>query len=235
MNPSEMKVAILCGGLGTRLGPLTADKPKSLVEVAGEPFLAHQLRLLRLAGLTKIVLLCGHKGAMLWNEFGSGKAHGVDLEYSFDGALQSGTGGAIVNALPVLGEAFYVLYGDTYLQIDYQAAGAVLHQNGCTGVMAVGEASPGNVEVDAEGEWVTTYAKPPSESMVLTDAGLMAFRKRAFAPWISRKEAFDLAEVQADLALKVEMAAFICYQRFYEIGSPAGLRELNDLLRPTPR
>lgn len=234
MKPGDMKVAILCGGLGTRLGPLTKDRPKSLVEVAGEPFLAHQLRLLRLAGLRKVVLLCGHGGAMIWNSFGSGKDLGMELEYSFDGHSPGGTGGAIVNTLPMLGDSFYVLYGDTYLQIDHQAAGAVLQQNGCLGVMAVGESSPGNVEVDREGEWVTTYTKPPSDKMVLVDAGLMAFRKRAFMPWIGRKEAFDLAEVQADLAQKIELAAFICYQRFYEIGSPEGLQELNDLLRPTP-
>lgn len=235
MKPCDMKVAILCGGLASRLGSLTKDKPKSLVSVGGEPFLAQQLRLLRLAGLRKAVLLCGHMGAMLWNEFGDGGALGMDLEYSFDGAQPMGTGGAIVNALPVLGEAFYVLYGDTYLQIDYQAAGAILFQNKCLGVMAVGQATPGNVGVDQEGEWVTTYAKPSSENMVLTDSGLQAFRQEAFSPWLGRKETFDLAEVQAHLAQKIELAAYICYQKFYEIGSPAGLKELNDLLRPTPR
>lgn len=232
MNIAEMKVAILCGGLGSRLGPLTKDTPKALVEVAGEPFLAHQLRLLRIAGLKKVVLLCGHKGAMIWNAFRAGSEHGMELEYSFDEDGPLGTGGAVAKALPLLGEAFYVLYGDSYLQIDYQALGTVLLRKGCLGVMAVKRYVLGNVEVDAEGEWVIDYRKSCAPTMPYVDMGLQAFKAEAFA---DHAGAFDLGVVQQALAAKLELAAYHCQQDFYEIGTPQGLFELHDLLRPASR
>lgn len=117
----SLPVAILCGGMGTRLYPLTQNIPKSLVEVAGEPFLFHQLRLLRSVGTEKVVLCAGRFGQALRDQVRGGEHFGLSVEYSFDGPVLLGTAGAVRQALPLLGEEFFVLYGDSYLPCDYQA------------------------------------------------------------------------------------------------------------------
>src|SRR6478672_6215239 len=116
---ADIPVAILAGGLATRLRPITEKIPKSLVSVAGEPFLAHQLRLLHARGLRRVVMCVGYLGEMIEQDFGDGSAFGVELRYVFDGPKLLGTGGALRQALPLLGEEFFVLYGDSYLPIDY--------------------------------------------------------------------------------------------------------------------
>ena len=117
--PLDIPVAILAGGLATRLRPITEKIPKSLVPVAGKPFLAHQLELLRARGIRRAVLCVGHLGEMIQRDFGDGAAFGVKLDYSFDGPKLLGTGGAIKRALPLLGDEFFVLYGDSYLPVEY--------------------------------------------------------------------------------------------------------------------
>src|SRR6266571_2872724 len=119
LSLSQIPVAILAGGLATRLRPITEKIPKSLVAVAGRPFLAHQIELLRDQGLRRLVLCVGYLGEMIQREFGDGSKWGVRLEYSFDGDQLLGTGGALRKALPLLGEKFFVLYGDSYLPIEF--------------------------------------------------------------------------------------------------------------------
>src|ERR1044071_9702153 len=113
-----LPIAILAGGLATRLRPMTETIPKALVEIAGEPFLAHQLRLLRAAGYERVVLCVGYLGKMVREFAGDGSAFGLYVEYSFDGPTLLGTAGAIVRALPLLGPRFSVIYGDSYLPCD---------------------------------------------------------------------------------------------------------------------
>src|SRR4029077_17876732 len=123
MNPFDLPVAILAGGLATRLRPITEKIPKLLVEIAGEPFFSHQIRLLKKAGLTHLVLCVGHLGEMIVDRYGDGTKFGIRIDYSFDGPKLLGTGGALIQALPKLGESFYVLYGDSYLPVDYRKVG----------------------------------------------------------------------------------------------------------------
>src|ERR1043166_7174030 len=108
-----LPIAILSGGLATRLRPITETIPKALVEIAGEPFLAHQLRLLRARGYERVVMCVGYRGEMIRDFAGDGRAFGLSVEYSFDGPTLLGTAGAILRALPLLGEAFSVVYGDS--------------------------------------------------------------------------------------------------------------------------
>ena len=115
-------VAILAGGLAKRLRPITETIPKALVTVAGSPFLAHQLRLLYAAGLRRIIICAGYLGEMIEAEFGDGARFELRIDYSFDGPRLLGTGGALKRALPLLGRRFFVLYGDSYLPIDYRKA-----------------------------------------------------------------------------------------------------------------
>src|SRR5215207_6429235 len=120
MISTDLPVAILAGGLATRLRPITEKVPKLLVDVAGEPFFSHQLRLLKQNGLRKIVLCVGYLGEKITELYGDGSKWDVDIEYVFDGPNLLGTGGALMAALPQLGDAFFVLYGDSYLPVDYR-------------------------------------------------------------------------------------------------------------------
>jgi NDP-sugar pyrophosphorylase family protein len=230
---ADLPVAILAGGLATRLRPITEKVPKLLVEVAGEPFFSHQLRLLKKNGLTRIVLCVGHLGEMIVEQYGDGAAWGVRIDYSFDGPKLLGTGGALIRALPKLGDAFYVLYGDSYLPIDYRDVGRAFAASGKAGLMTVFE----NREAyDASNVWfedgrIKLYSKrekPPQMRHI--DYGLGLFRATAFAG-CARDAVVDLAAVQAELCARGELAGYEVRERFYEIGSPAGLKELDQLLR----
>jgi len=229
----DLPVAILAGGLATRLRPITAKVPKLLVEVAGEPFFSHQLRLLKNNGLTRLVLCVGHLGEMIVDQYGDGAKWGVQIDYSFDGPKLLGTGGALIRALPKLGNAFYVLYGDSYLPIDYQAVGRSFLASNKLGLMTVFE----NREAyDASNVWFedgrirlySKQAKPPQMRHI--DYGLGVFRAAAFAD-CPRDAVVDLAAVQAELCTRDELAGYEVKERFYEIGSPAGRNELDGLLR----
>lgn len=231
-DSAQLPVALLAGGMATRLRPITEKIPKLLVEVAGEPFFSHQLRLLKKNGLTKIVLCVGYLGDMIVEQYGDGSKWGVEIQYSFDGEKLLGTGGALIRALPKLGDAFYVLYGDSYLPIDYQAVGRAFLDSGKLGLMTVFE----NREAyDASNVWfedgrIKFYSKKEKvPQMKHIDYGLGVFRAAAFDP-CPRDAVVDLAAVQTGLVHRGELAGYEMKDRFYEIGSHAGLDELNRLL-----
>ena len=219
--------------MATRLRPITQNIPKLLVEVAGEPFFTHQIRLLKQAGLTHLVLCVGFLGEQIVELYGDGSRWGVKIEYAFDGPKLRGTGGALINALPRLGENFYVLYGDSYLPIDYTAVGEAFQSSGQLGLMTVFE-NQGRFDqsnVWFEGGEIKVYDKQnPSPQMHHIDYGLGVFRAAAFDGF-SREVPVDLAEVQKALVARRQLAGYELKQRFYEIGSPAGLAELDTLLR----
>ncbi len=137
MTQGRLPVAILAGGLATRLQPLTTTIPKALVEVNGEPFIAHQLRLLRAHGITRVVICAGYLGDMLQAYVGDGAEFGVQVRFAFDGTRLLGTAGALKQALPLLGEAFFVLYGDSYLPCDYGTIQTAFEQSGRLALMTV--------------------------------------------------------------------------------------------------
>jgi NDP-sugar pyrophosphorylase family protein len=237
MSPDELPVAVLAGGLATRLKPITEKIPKLLVEVAGEPFFSHQIRLLRGAGLTRLVVCVGYLGEQVVGRYGNGSDWGVHIEYSFDGPRLLGTGGALIRALPRLGEAFYVLYGDSYLPVDYQAVARGFLASGKLGLMTVYE---NNGRFDASNAWfeggvIRAYDKRDKlPQMRHIDYGLGLFRSAAFDDF-PRDEPVDLADVQKALLARGELAGFEVKERFYEIGSHAGLGELDRILQKPPR
>jgi len=230
---SDLPVAILAGGLARRLRPVTEKVPKLLVEVAGEPFFSHQLRLLKKNGLTRLVLCVGYLGEMIVEQYGDGAKWGVHIDYSFDGPKLLGTGGALIRALPRLGEAFYILYGDSYLPVDYQAVGRAFLASGRAGLMTVYE---NRERYDASNVWfadgrIKVYDKVnKGPQMQHIDYGLGLLHARAFAGW-PRDEVVDLAAVYGRLVAEGELAGYEMHERFYEIGSPAGLAELDARLR----
>ena len=231
--PLDIPVAILAGGLATRLRPITEKIPKSLVPVAGKPFLAHQLDLLQSRGIRRAVLCIGYLGEMIQREFGNGSTYGIRLDYSFDGPKPLGTGGAIKRALPLLGDEFFVLYGDSYLPVEYRPIAEFFRHSGKLGCMTVyrNEGRYDTSNVVFRDDEIAVYDKKnrPTE-MRHIDYGLSLFKAAVFNSY-SADEPFDLAEVMSKLVREKQLAGFEVRERFYEIGSPAGLAELETLLK----
>lgn len=225
-----LPVAILAGGLATRLHPITETIPKALVDVAGKPFIHHQLELLRAAGIQRVVLCVAHLAEQLEAALGDGSRFGVELRYSHDELL--GTGGALRQALPLLGERFLVLYGDSYLRCDYQAIARTFIESGKLGLMTVyrndGKFDASNV-IYRDGQIVTYDKTRGRTDMTHIDYGLGALHRDAFAG--SRDgERLDLVAIYQALLARGELAGYEVHERFYEIGSPAGLAETRKLL-----
>ncbi len=230
----SLPVAILAGGLATRLRPVTDRMPKSLVEVAGRPFAQHQVELLVSHGLTDIVFLVSHLGEMIRETLGEGDRFRARLRYVFDGPERLGTGGAIRRALPELGDRFLVLYGDSYLECDYAAFERAFVDSDRTGAMTVcrndGRWDTSNV-LFAEGRILRYDKRHATPDMRHIDYGLGAFKAAAFAGRADGQP-FDLASVYQELLARGELTGFEVAGRFFEIGSPAGLE---DTRRPLAR
>ena len=226
-------VAILAGGLATRLRPITEKIPKSLLTVAGQPFLAHQLKLLHKAGLREVVMCVGHLGEMIQQQYGDGADFGLRLQYSFDGPNLLGTGGALRRALPLLGREFFVLYGDSYLPIDYQPVAEAFASQGREGLMTVfrneNQYDTSNVWF-AESEIKVYDKKQRLPEMHHIDYGLSVLSAGALESWPTDTR-FDLAELLQQLVARRQLAGYEVRQRFYEIGSHRGLQELETYLQ----
>ena len=223
-------ICILAGGLGTRLGAKVRDVPKPLLEVAGEPFLVHQLRLLASHGADRVVLCVGYLGEQIERRIG-GERFGVRILYSYDGSAATGTLGAIRKALPRLGCRFLVLYGDTYLRIDYRAAAEGWERSGMPAMMAVLH-NKGRWEISNacfNGRRVTAYDKRrPTGDMKWIDYGLGGLDATALDQ-VSH-EVTDLADLYHQLALRGAVFGFAATERFYEIGTPGSLAETGRFL-----
>jgi NDP-sugar pyrophosphorylase family protein len=224
-------VCILAGGRGTRLGERARDVPKPLVEVAGEPFLIHQLRLLAAHHVREVVLCVGYRGEMIESRIGA-ERFGIRIAYSYDSPSLDGTLGAIRRALPLLSERFLVLYGDTYLRVDYDAASRAWCESGLLALMVV---------LRNEGRWdasnarcerglVVAYDKhAPTSEMEWIDYGLGGLTAAALE-CVTECES-DLAALYTALAARGELCAHPTDERFYEIGTPSALEATDAFLR----
>jgi len=230
---ASLPVVILAGGLATRLRPLTEKIPKSLVEVAGRPFLEHQITLLRKNGISEIFLCVGYLGEMIEELFGNGTQFGINIIYSYDGDKLLGTGGAIKKLLPRLPEDFFVLYGDSYLPIDYQAAALHFRTSKKPALMTVfrNDNAWDRSNVWFEEGAILRYSKTRGlPQMRYIDYGLMVCSRSIFEN-CPGNEPFDLAIVFEELSQCGELAGYEVHDRFYEIGSHEGFEELDQLLR----
>jgi len=224
---ADVPAALLAGGLATRLRPITHKVPKAMVEVAGRPFIDHQLALLRRNGIRRIVLCLGYLGEQVAEHVGDGAARGMEVRYSFDGEKLLGTGGALRRALPLLGEACWVLYGDSYLDIDYRAVFDRFRRQQALGLMTVlrnaNQWDRSNVLF--QGGRLVRYDKrqcPPQ--MEYIDYGACLFRQVGLEQ-IPTGQVFDLADLMRDMVARGEMVGYEVHKRFYEIGSHQGLEE----------
>jgi NDP-sugar pyrophosphorylase family protein len=223
-------VCILAGGLGTRLGSHVRDTPKPLLEVAGEPFLHHQLRLLAGHGAHEIILCVGYLGEQIEAAIGPSR-FGLRIGYSYDGPELIGTLGAIRRAAPLLGERFLVLYGDTYLRVDYRAATTAWVQSGLPAMMTVlrndGRWDTSNVEFD--GTRVRVYDKRASQpGMAWIDYGLGALEHSTLD--VVGPDIDDLSDLYHVLAARGQLFGYAATERFYEIGTPSALAETSAFL-----
>lgn len=223
----SLPVAILAGGLATRLLPVTEKIPKSLVKVAGDFFISHQLRYLGQQGISQVVLCLGHLGAQIEAIVGNGSVYGLSVRYSWDGVQLLGTGGALRQALPLLGKAFFILYGDSYLPIQFAAVEQSFHESGKQALMTVfknkNQGDKSNV-LFAKNRIVEYNKQQPLPEMEYIDYGLSILSASVLEKF-SAGEPFDLATVYHDLSLRNELAGYEVFERFYEIGSPKGLSE----------
>jgi NDP-sugar pyrophosphorylase family protein len=226
-------VAVLAGGLATRLRPVTRTLPKSLVPVAGHPFVHHQLAALRKKGVTRVVLCVGYLGEQIRDYVGDGQAFGLQVAYAWDGDSLRGTGGALQQALPLLGEAFFVLYGDSYLPIAFADIWEAFAARPEPGLMTVyknqGRWDTSNV-LFSQGRILRYDKKEPTPDMQYIDYGLSLLRPAAFKQFPAGR-AFDLSRVFQVLIAQQALAGWEAQERFYEIGSPQGLRETEEYLR----
>jgi NDP-sugar pyrophosphorylase family protein len=226
-----LPAAILAGGLATRLRPLTETIPKSLVPVNGQPFLAHQLRLLRSRGIERVTLCVGHMGQTIRDFAGDGRAFGLAVDYSWDGPVALGTAGAVRNALSRLDDAFFVLYGDSYLPCDYRAVESAFLAAGKPALMTVfgndNRWDASNVEF-RDGKLLAYDKQRRTPRMRHIDYGLGVFQRSVFAALPPGPG--DLTGVYQDLLARERLAAFEVEERFYEAGSFEGIRTLSELL-----
>jgi N-acetyl-alpha-D-muramate 1-phosphate uridylyltransferase len=233
INLADWPVAILAGGLATRLRPATDKTPKALLSVAGEPFLVHQLRLLRSEGFRKIVLCVGHLGELIEAKIGDGKRLGLQIDYSFDGPTLLGTGGALKRAISKLGDRFLVIYGDSYMPVDYATVVDAFVRSEKPALMTVfenkGRWDASNVCFEA-GEIHRYDKKVRTPQMRHIDYGISVLTSGVFAGFPGNAP-FDLADLYSHLVSEKQLAAYEVKQRFYEIGSTQGLAELDALLR----
>ncbi|PZM14865.1 nucleotidyltransferase family protein [Rhizobium tubonense] len=222
-----LSVAILAGGLATRLRPITETIPKALVDVSGVPFICRQLDYLREQGVKRVVLCTGYLGEMIENVVGDGSAFGVDVVYSPDGPTLLGTGGAVKQALPLLGEGFFLLYGDSYLPIDFSRVEDAFLESGKAGLMTVlnnGDKWDKSNVLFRDGRLVEYNKKSPRPEMRYIDYGLGVLKASTFANY-KAGEIFDLADLYHKLSVEDDLAGYEVHERFYEIGSHSGLKE----------
>jgi MurNAc alpha-1-phosphate uridylyltransferase len=227
-------VAILAGGLATRLRPITETIPKALVEVAGKPFIVWQLDYLRGQGVCRVVLCIGYLGEMIEAVVGNGERFGLEVSYSPDGPTLLGTGGALKKALPFLGEHFFILYGDSFLPINFlqvQQAYVQSKQQALMTVLRNGDRWDKSNVLFTNGRLVEYNKHAPRPDMAYIDYGLGVVSADVLGPYPA-DEPFDLADVYQELSSKGQLAGLEVHERFYEIGSHEGLKEAEDYFLP---
>ena len=235
VNLADVPVAILAGGLATRLGALTTASPKALLDLNGEPFIAHQLRLLHARGIRRVVLCLGFLGEMVVDYVDRQQKFGLDVQYSFDGPTLLGTAGALRQAASPLGPVFFVLYGDSYLPCDYGEVLAAFEAQGRLALMTVfqNENRYDRSNVEFENGEIRAYDKRESTpAMHHIDYGLGVLSGSCLES-VPEGQPYDLAALYQDLLARGQLGVYEAHERFYEVGSVGGIEEMREYLRLT--
>lgn len=230
----DVQAVVLAGGLATRMRPHTLTLPKSMLPVAGRPFVDWQLERLAESGMRDVVMCIAHLGEPIRAHVGGGERYGLRVAWSNEGDKLLGTAGALRAAMHLLAPAFIVTYGDSYLPFDYAEPLRILQaHDDCDGVMAVykndGKWEPSNVVTD--GAWIIRYEKGTREpAFDHIDYGATALRRDVIES-LPRGAFRGLDDVGRGLAQRKRLRACVARDRFFEIGSPEGLAELELNLR----
>ncbi|HEV7677212.1 MAG TPA: sugar phosphate nucleotidyltransferase [Candidatus Dormibacteraeota bacterium] len=229
---------ILAGGLGTRMRPVTERIPKALVSVLGRPFAELQLEWLAVQGVEEVVYSVGYRGEMLRDAVGDGERFGLRIVYVHEGEDLRGTGGALRLAADrgVLPEAFFLLYGDSYLTVDLAAVERTWTASGLPALMTVlrnnGRWDSSNAVLDGD---LVRYDKRNPQALGAApewiDYGLSVLGAEAVCDWLPEGGRGDVADLFHQLGAAGLLAGFEASERFYEVGSPQGLADLEEQLR----
>lgn len=215
-------VAILAGGLGTRLGELTRDLPKPMIEIGGKPFLAHVVESFAVRGFRDFVLLVGHQAQVIERWFGDGGHLGVNIRYSREAEPQ-GTGGAVRDAAPMLGSRFILTYGDVLRRFDYDRF-VTEHQGSCLAVYrfarGMTSVASGNVAMDDDGH-VARFEK--NAELAWVDAGFAVIETEVVSLLPGDGACSFEATVYPILAAAGRLSAEVVDLDFFDIGNPADL------------
>lgn len=226
-------VLILAGGLGTRLGKLSKNTPKSLMNINGKPFIDYQLKYLKLQGVNEVVICTGYLGEQIKNYVGNGIKFNLQISYSEDGPKKLGTGGAILKALRLLPDFFFVMYGDSFLQINVRKIQEFFVNNSCLVLMSIikndNKWDRSNVALKENN--IIFYNKvKTSKKMHYIDYGISLISKKSFFKY-DFDDAFDLSEFYSLLSIDSLIHGYIIKKRFYEIGSVKGISETEEFLK----
>ncbi|HYB45419.1 MAG TPA: sugar phosphate nucleotidyltransferase [Nitrososphaerales archaeon] len=226
-----MQAAILAGGLGTRLRPLTDLVPKGLIRVNGRPFLELKLEQLKANGIDDVILCVGHLGEMIEEHFGDGSRFGIRIRYSRDGKELLGPVGAVKRAEHLLEGEFFVTYGDNYLRLDYGKMMALLKSSGKLGVLAVyhNRGAYGTSDVEVSEGRVTTFQKNPTRKLEWINFGIYALRKKAL-DLVAPGSPCDESEFFNLMIGRRELLSYEATERFYEIGNVESLNEFETFM-----
>jgi N-acetyl-alpha-D-muramate 1-phosphate uridylyltransferase len=226
------QAVILAGGFAKRLGLITEQIPKALVKINDIPFVDWQLSLLARKGIKKVIFCVSHKSEMIESHIGDGSRFNLEVKYSKDGITQLGTGGAIRKSIPLLDESFMVLYGDSYLEMDYKEAETAFEASRKPAMVTLyknsGQYDTSNIKFKKN--VVEQYKKGSTNSQFThIDYGLSFFKKEVFSNQELGKY-FDLSEVFEDLSRRKVLAGYEVFNRFYEVGSLQGISDLSKYL-----
>ena len=227
LDIETVPAALLAGGLATRLRPITEKIPKALVDIDGRPFIDHQLALLHRNGIRRVVMCLGYRGEMVRDHCGDGARYGMELKYSFDGDKLMGTGGALKRAAHLLGDVFWVMYGDSYMDIDYRAVLAAFDRSGAQGLMTVlrnGDRWDKSNVVFQGGKLLKYDKRNVTPQMDYIDYGVGILRRQTLSEMPDDRPV-DLAELYTRMVDERRMVGYEVTNRFYEIGTPAALEE----------
>lgn len=232
-----IQAVILAGGLGTRFRPLTLKKPKPMIPVMGKPYLEYQLQYLKSYNITDILLCVGYLGEKIQNHFGDGQSMDMSITYSFE-EKPLGTGGALKKAESYLDDCFYLIYGDSFLPVNYSHIEGHFFAIDKTVLMVLYDnmkdtSVPNNVSLDNRG-MVTQYKKDTGNCLLkYVDAGVLALKKEILDSMPSEKKVSLEQEILPNYIARQECAGFVTHERFYDIGTPKRLKHFETFLRET--
>ncbi len=227
-----MQAVIFAGGLATRLGEVTRKIPKSMVTIAGRPFLEYQLEFLKENRIDDVVLCVGHLGEQIESYFGDGSKYGIRMRYSYEQGQLLGTGGALKNSAALLDDVFFTLYGDSYVSLDFPAVMSFFRKFDKLALMTIfknyGRYDKSNIAVG--GDLVRQYGSAgPEKELIYIDYGVSLFRKEAL-DMVPAGVPSALGDLFHQLIENKQLLAYEADQRFYQIGSHEGLQEFRELI-----